>query len=408
MAHLAECGECRKAVFLMQPQKEPQRVRATPEKRWTWRWLVPVGVPAVLACALIAVLVHTWPHGGAPQQVASVKPGEMERPATSIPPTLNVDKAAPTANPEGDARSRGQQNGPVPKSAADVTGQTRGARGASLRALKKEQVGPGAAAQMIAAAPSASAQTADPALAQSVIGSSTVSELPLNGRNVMELQQLSAQAGTSGISGRITDRTGAVIAGVTVTMRDAAGKTRQTTTGADGTFSLSNLPAGQYSLTSAAIGFKTNLQSIELKPSELAKLQPQLDVGSVSAAVEVTGSAPSLQTESASVSGQMAHGATPSEQPILATVSQGKRVLSLDSMGDLFLSRDEGKKWKKVKPRWTGKAIRIELTSGSGSETAQKQKDETPVLVGKKGVFLLTTDGGAVWSSKDGAHWHQQ
>src|SRR5579863_3248010 len=66
LAHLAECIECRKAVFLMPPHEEPQRATATPIKGWIWRWLVPVALPAVaLACLLVAVLIHIGPRGGA-------------------------------------------------------------------------------------------------------------------------------------------------------------------------------------------------------------------------------------------------------------------------------------------------------------------------------------------------------
>jgi hypothetical protein len=281
-------------------------------------------------------------------------------------------------------------------------------------------------------------------VAQSTVSTSATSNLPLNGRNFAQLQQLqpadkgaasqntlakekelpalqiqgaSGQAQTlAGISGRITDRSGASIAGVTVTVRDAAGKTRQTTTGADGSFHLTQLPAGQYGLTATASGFKTSNQSIELKPSEMAMLQPVLDVGSVSEVVEVEAGAASIQTESANVSGQAvaemtgAHRAItpPSGVGIAKTVSHGKRFLSLDDAGNLFLSRNGGKKWKKVKPQWAGKAIRIELTSGSVSEAAQEPKDEASGAAGEGAVFLLTTDGGTVWSSKDGARWHQQ
>ena len=35
LAHLAECAECRKAVFLMQPHEEKQRATATPAKAWS-------------------------------------------------------------------------------------------------------------------------------------------------------------------------------------------------------------------------------------------------------------------------------------------------------------------------------------------------------------------------------------
>jgi hypothetical protein len=281
---------------------------------------------------------------------------------------------------------------------------------------------------------------------QDDISTKTASNLPSNGRNFAQLQQLQPadkgaasqntlakkkelpplqiQAASAqnemlaGISGRITDRTGAVIAGVTVTLRDAAGKTRQSTTGTDGSFHLMQLPAGQYELTASANGFKTSQQSIELRPSELAMLRPVLDVGGVSEVVEVEAgsSAVVVQTESANVSGQAvaemtgAHRAItpPSGVGIAKTVSHGKRFLSLDDAGNLFLSRNGGKKWKKVKPQWAGKAIRIELTSGSVSEAAQEPKDEASGAAGEGAVFLLTTDGGTVWSSKDGARWHQQ
>jgi hypothetical protein len=172
-------------------------------------------------------------------------------------------------------------------------------------------------------------------------------------------------------------------------------------------------------LTATARGFKTSQQSIELKPSELAMLQPVLDVGAASEVVEVQAgsSAVAVQTESANVSGQTvaemtgAHRAIPlpSGVGIAETVAHGKRFLSLDDAGNLFLSRNGGKEWKKVKPQWGGKANRIELTSGSVSEAAaQKPKDETSGAAGEGAVFLLTTDGGTVWSSKDGTHWHRQ
>jgi hypothetical protein len=268
--------------------------------------------------------------------------------------------------------------------------------------------------------------------------------LPLSGRNFAQLQQLqptdkgAASQNTfakekeqpalqiqgasapdetlAGISGRITDRTGAVIAGATVTLRDAAGKTRQTTTGADGSFHLTQLPAGQYELTATARGFKASQQSIELKPSELAMLQPKLDVGGVSEAIEVEAASGAVQTESASLGSQVGGKspvvgrviALPSGLPVAKTVSHGKRLLSLDDAGNLFLSRNGGKKWKKVKPQWAGKALRIELTSRSVSEAAPKPKDETSGAAGEGAIFLLTTDGGTIWSSKDGVHWYQQ
>jgi hypothetical protein len=266
------------------------------------------------------------------------------------------------------------------------------------------------------------------------IGSGTVSDLPLNGRNFTGLQQLppaDAKSGASqnslatkkelpvleiegaggrgatlaGVSGRVTDPTGAVVAGATITLRDASGKTRQTTTGIDGSFHLTELPAGRYDLMATATGFKTKEQSIELKASEVAMMAPVLDVGTASETVEVSGAAPTLETQSPSVSRIMP---VPSGLPVAATVSLGKRSLSLDSAGNLFLSRNGGKKWKKINPKWAGKAVHIELKQPSDSGSSPQRGNETPSSVSAIDVFQLTTDTNAVWTSKDGTHWHQQ
>ena len=463
LAHLADCAECRKAVFLMRPHEMP-RAAAAPEKGWAsrgwiWRWLVPVGLPvAALACGLIAVLIYLRPHGApaTPQQMASVRQPEAERPGTRVAPTINAEaeRGAPSANADRQAsinservaRSEGRQNSLAARVPANVSGQqSQIATDLNLPANRSRQASAGAAPQITVGGPVTSVQTANSALAQSIINPAVVPNLPLNGRNFTELQQLqpadtkgapspnplagkkelpalqiqaaSAQNETfAGLSGRITDRSGAVLAGATVSLRDVADRTRQTTTGADGSFHLTQLPAGQYELTATASGFKASQQSIELKPSEVAMLQPVLDVGAASEVVEVTGSSATVQTESANVSGQAVAKTTgarraitlPSGAGTVETLSHGKRFLSLDDAGNLFLSPNEGKKWKKVKPQWAGKAIRIELTSGSVSEASQKPKDKTSGAANAGAAFLLTTDGGDVWISKDGARWHQQ
>jgi len=221
----------------------------------------------------------------------------------------------------------------------------------------------------------------------------------------LEIERASGQADAlAGLSGRITDQSGAVIFGATVTLRDAAGKTRQTMTGVDGSFHLTELPAGQYELTATATGFKTSKQSIELKSNEVAMLQKVLDVGAVAETVEVQAGAVSLQTESASLGRVIA---IPSGLPVASTVSLGKRLLSLDSAGNLFLSRNGGKKWKKIKPQWASKAVRIESTTAASGEASANAKDE----IGgenEQTVLQLTTDAGTTWSSRDGLHWHRR
>jgi hypothetical protein len=433
LAHLAECAECRKAVFLMQPHEETQAPRPETVKGWMWRRLLPVALPAAaLACAVVALVVYLRPHGSAPevlQQKASVRQREIPRPPTTV---------APTTDSESFARSESPNKSSAPSAAArNFSRQTKHtASGLHLPEAKNQQIAANIASPPTAlAAPSASAPVAGVAAGVSGgIGSGTVSDLPLNGRNFTELQQLppaDAKGGApqnslatkkelpaleiegaggrdatlAGVSGRVTDPTGAVVAGATITLRDASGKIRQTTTGTDGSFHLTELPAGRYDLMATATGFKTKQQSIELKASEVAMMQPVLDVGTVSEAVEVTGAAPTLETESASVSRIMP---VPSGLPVTTTVSLGKRSLSLDSAGNLFLTRNGGKKWKKINPRWAGKAVRIELKPPSDSDSSPKRDNETPGSVNVTDVFQLTTDASAVWTSKDGTHWHQQ
>jgi hypothetical protein len=429
LAHLAECAECRKAVFLMQPHEETQTATTTPGKAWIWRRLLPVALPAAaLACALIAVLIHIRPHGavlGTPQQIASVRQPEIERPETPVAPTTGSESVARSGNPkDGVARN---------SAPAHLSRQEEHAvAGSNLSKPESRQKAANVESpQTRTAAPAVSVPVNGETMVPQSISPRTESELQLNARNVTNLQQLStaqaAQTAASqnslaekkelpaleaerasgrvatlaGVSGHITDRAGAVVVGATVTLRDASGTTRQTTTGTDGSFRLTELPAGEYELIATANGFETKKQSIALKPSELAMLQPVLEVGTVSEAVtvEAEGAAVQVQTESAKVSGQRvaetssaSRGiAAPSGLPVVTTVSHGKRFLSLDSSGNLFLSRNRGKRWKKINPQWTGKAVRIELT---------------PLAAGA--AFQITTDAGAVWTSNDGTHWHQQ
>jgi hypothetical protein len=208
----------------------------------------------------------------------------------------------------------------------------------------------------------------------------------------------------SGVSGRVTDASGAVIPKATVALRDGSGSRRQTATGADGSFHLTDIPPGHYELTVTAPGFKSNQQSINLKPSELAMLQPVLAVGAATETVMVTSSAPLLQTESASVGSVAAE--LPSRLPVVSSVSLGKRILSLDRAGSLFLSHNAGKSWKKVNPQWAGKAVAIDIEKAEPNEAQRTSETSSPK--NSKSVFQLTTDAGAQWISKDGTHWRQQ
>jgi hypothetical protein len=445
LAHLAECAECRKVVFFMQPHQETQPATRTPVKGWIWGRLLPVGLPvAALACGLIAVLLYIRPHSRTPeiqQQNASARPPDIQIPQTTVAPTTDSETVARSESSKKSSERNALSSNPSRQ-------ENHHAAGSSLTVSRAANV---EAPQPTAAAPSVSVPAGHAGGSAGGVIGGIVSELPLNGRSVTNLQQLQpADTKTAAsqnsltkkkdlgglmidqasgydktlaqVSGRITDRTGAIVAGVTVMLRDASGETRQTTTGTDGSFHLTELPAGEYELTATASGFRTSKQSIELNPSELAMLHPVLDIGGGAEQVAVEAASPTvtIQTESANL-GQVDGGqvvaempsmnraiALPSGLPVAANVSHGKRFLSLDNACNLFLSRNGGKKWKKVNPQWTGKAVRIELAPAYRSDAPSKPKNETMGQASEVAVFLLTTDVGTVWTSKDGAHWHQQ
>jgi len=177
--------------------------------------------------------------------------------------------------------------------------------------------------------------------------------------------------GLSELSGRVTDASGALVSGATVTLREAAGTTRQSTTAADGKFSLTGVAAGKYDLTVTARGFESSRQSISLQPRDVAMLDSVLKVGASTETVEVVASAPMLDTSEAETSSVL-----PSRMPAASSVTTGKRMLSMDTAGTLFLSRNGGKSWKKVKPVWVGKVTELALATPAEPSESKVHRSE--------------------------------
>jgi hypothetical protein len=71
-----------------------------------------------------------------------------------------------------------------------------------------------------------------------------------------------AQLSTAQLSGRVTDESGAVLPGVTVTATQTdTGLIRSVTTDENGTYVLPNLPTGPYRLEAMLQGFRTYTQT---------------------------------------------------------------------------------------------------------------------------------------------------
>jgi len=110
------------------------------------------------------------------------------------------------------------------------------------------------------------------------------------------LERIQSPAGQMG--GYVTDQTGAVVqnAQVTVTSSDN-GISRSTVTDAAGHWTVLGLPSGNYKLKVESRGFRTNVENIRYDSSQPSMYGGVLNVGAAAETVEVTASAPILNTE---------------------------------------------------------------------------------------------------------------
>jgi iron complex outermembrane recepter protein len=102
---------------------------------------------------------------------------------------------------------------------------------------------------------------------------------------------VASAASAAMISGRVIDKTGAVVAGAEVTVTNAT-LSRKTTTGADGTFTVADLPAGTYAVTVEKSGFAPYTdQTLSLRTGQTVSISPTMTVGSLEQSIEVRGRA---------------------------------------------------------------------------------------------------------------------
>lgn len=101
---------------------------------------------------------------------------------------------------------------------------------------------------------------------------------------------VSAQSGTSGVSGTVTDAQGQVVAGATVKLTSTSQNTqRTTTTDESGGFSFQSITPGTYSIEVESAGFKkTSVKDVQALVDKLTNLAIGLQVGEVTASVEVS------------------------------------------------------------------------------------------------------------------------
>ena len=99
-----------------------------------------------------------------------------------------------------------------------------------------------------------------------------------------------AQAGLATLSGTVTDQSGSVIPEVNVTATNTStGITNRSQSNASGAYYFGALPPGSYKVTAEKTGFKQWTRTVQLEVSQNASIDFQMEVGSTTTVVEVTG-----------------------------------------------------------------------------------------------------------------------
>src|SRR3954465_7527616 len=136
---------------------------------------------------------------------------------------------------------------------------------------------------------------------------------------------VAAQAVTGTILGVITDSTGAVMPGASVTLTNTGtGLVRSVTTDANGEFTAPSLPTGKYVVKAELSGFKTvSVPDVTLGVDQHFRLNLKLEIGAVEESVTVTGGSPLIQTSTSEL------GTTVSEEQIKTLPLNGRNFVNL-------------------------------------------------------------------------------
>ena len=163
---------------------------------------------------------------------------------------------------------------------------------------------------------------------------------------------------TAALTGTVTDSTGAVLTGATVTVTNASGFKQTATTNDKGVYTVRGLPPGAYDLSVTAPNFKTfQTSGLNLTAGGTLPMDAMLETGGEKTEVNVTaGGAAQVETENAEVSG---------------TITQ-KEVINLGLNGRNFTQL-------------------ITLTPGVSNQTGQDE-----AKVGVQGSVKYSVNGGRV------------
>ena len=125
------------------------------------------------------------------------------------------------------------------------------------------------------------------------------------------------------VTGVVKDASGAVIPGATVTVTNTGtNAAREAQSNESGSYSFPALPPGNYTVKAELQGFRTVQHPAELHVEQTLRVDFTMEIGTLSETAEVTGVAPLITTENATV----------------GTVIENRRIVELPLNGRNFLS----------------------------------------------------------------------
>jgi hypothetical protein len=154
----------------------------------------------------------------------------------------------------------------------------------------------------------------------------------------------SAQVASAELSGSVLDATGAAVANAQVKATNVGTNLEHdVTTNATGNYVIPLLPPGDYTLSAEAPGFRKVVQSgISLQINQQARVDLSLQIGQASEVLEVTASAPILQSEASSLGTVVAEKLV-NQLPLngrnfiqLATLSPGVNGVGFSATGTIM------------------------------------------------------------------------
>src|SRR5204863_3477104 len=124
------------------------------------------------------------------------------------------------------------------------------------------------------------------------------------------------------ITGEVKDGSGAIIPGASVTVTNTGtNANREMPSNDSGIYTFTALPPGPYVVKSELQGFKTVQQNVDLHVEQTVRVNFTMEIGTLSETAEVTGVAPLISTENATV----------------GTVIENRRIVELPLNGRNYL-----------------------------------------------------------------------